>query len=617
MAAVDVSTGEFRATEMGGPEARSWLCSELYRLDPSECLIPAWNSGESVVHEFSQQMQQVVITEVDPKYYRYEYAAQKLKDYYQVTGLDELGMETRRAGTIAAGVVLSFIESTQKIHLEHLQRVRWYSAQDYLGLDLATRRDLELTRTMREGKREGSLLGVMDCCMTSMGRRLLRAWLEEPLVDAVVINQRLDAVEELLASMILRESLRQQLDSVYDLERLVARVGSGLAQPRELLALKTSLRVLPAIRELANQVRNPWLQNILELDVLEDVYDYLDGSLAEDPPALARDGGIIKSGYHPEIDRLSQLAFQGKEWLMEYEKQEKEQTGIKSLKVGFNNVFGYYIEVTRANLDMVPEHYVRKQTLVNAERFITDELKRYENDILGAREKLLTLEYEVFQEIRRELIRYIPRLQAAAAAVAHLDVLACLAETAFRYDYIRPTVNNSDDIYIKGGRHPVVERFLSGGESFVPNDTHLGENQGRYAIITGPNMGGKSTYMRQVALIVIMAQMGSFVPAQEAYIGVVDQVFTRVGAADNLAAGQSTFMVEMNEVARILQNATRSSLVLLDEIGRGTSTFDGMSIARAVMEYICYHIGAKTLLPPITMSLPLWRVNCQEWLIYR
>ncbi len=594
LAAVDVSTGEFRATEMGGPEARSWLCSELYRLDPSECLIPAWSSGESVVHEFRQQMQQVVITEVDPKYYRYEYAEQKLKDYYQVTGLDELGMETSRAGTIAAGVVLSFIESTQKIHLEHLQPVRWYSARDYLGLDLTTRRDLELTRTMREGKREGSLLGVIDCCMTPMGRRLLRSWLEEPLVDPVVINQRLDAVEELLASMMLRESLRQQLDSVYDLERLVARVGSGLAQPRELLALKTSLGVLPAIREMANQARNPWLQNILELDVLEDVYDYLDGSLAEDPPALARDGGVIKKGYHPEIDKLSQLAFQGKEWLLEYEKQEKEQTGIKSLKVGFNKVFGYYIEVTRANLDMVPEHYVRKQTLVNAERYITDELKRYENDILGAREKLLSLEYEVFQEIRRELTRYIPRLQAAAAAVAHLDVLASLAETAFRYDYVRPVVNNSDDIYIKGGRHPVVERFLS-GESFVPNDTRLGEEQGRYAIISGPNMGGKSTYMRQVALIVIMAQMGSFVPAQEAYIGIVDQVFTRVGAADDLAAGQSTFMVEMNEVARILKNATRHSLVLLDEIGRGTSTFDGMSIARAVMEYICYHIGAKTL----------------------
>ena len=276
---------------------------------------------------------------------------------------------------------------------------------------------------------------------------------------------------------------------------------------------------------MANQARNPWLQNILELDVLEDVYDYLDGSLVEDPPALARDGGVIKKGYHPEIDKLSQLAFQGKEWLLEYEKQEKEQTGIKSLKVGFNKVFGYYIEVTRANLDMVPEHYVRKQTLVNAERYITDELKRYENDILGAREKLLSLEYEVFQEIRRELTRYIPRLQAAAAAVAHLDVLASLAETAFRYDYVRPVVNNSDDIYIKGGRHPVVERFLS-GESFVPNDTRLGEEQGRYAIISGPNMGGKSTYMRQVALIVIMAQMGSFVPAQEAYIGIVDQVFT-------------------------------------------------------------------------------------------
>ncbi|NLU50002.1 MAG: DNA mismatch repair protein MutS [Syntrophomonadaceae bacterium] len=594
LAVIDVSTGDFRVTEVTGAEARGWLFSELYRLGPAECLVPAWKSEESAIHEFSSRYQRVVITEVDPAYYDYVRAEQKLKDYFGVDCLADLGLDSYRAAVIAAGVILAFLESTQRVPLQHIKQVKPYSTRDYLVLDVTTRRNLELTRNARDGKREGSLLAVIDCCVTSMGKRLLKAWLEQPLVDVAAINERLDAVGELVEALVLRDRLRQELKGVYDLERLVARLGSGTIQPRELLALKVSLGVLPALCALAAEVNSRYLGEALDVDDMQDVYRLLDSAIHDEAPATAREGGIIKTGYHPEVDELRKLAFAGKEWLLEFEKREKEQTGIKSLKVGFNKVFGYYIEVTRANLDLVPPHYVRKQTLVNAERFITDELKNYEDKILGAREKLYALEYEVFQGIREELARHIPRLQAIAAALARLDVLACLAETAFRFDYVRPVVDEADRIHIRGGRHPVVEKFLT-EERFVPNDTHLDNAGQRYAIITGPNMGGKSTYMRQVALIAILAQMGSFVPASEASIGVLDQIFTRVGAADDLAGGQSTFMVEMVEVARILRHATARSLIVLDEIGRGTSTFDGMSIARAVMEHICRHIGAKTL----------------------
>lgn len=594
LAIIDVSTGEFQATEMAGPDAHNWLTGELYRLTPSECLVPAWTSRESTVYEFRDRMQSMVITPLDSTYFEYNFAEQKLRDYFRVKSLAELDMQSCAAGVIAAGAILAFLETTQQVHLQHIRTIRKYSSQEYLSLDLTTRHNLELTRSMREGKREGSLLAVIDCCVTAMGKRLLKSWLEQPLIDTEAINERLKAVEELLGSIALRENLRRELDAVYDMERLVARVGSGLANPRELLALKTSLKVLPAIRDMALQVETSLLRETMALDTMEDVYAFLDASLDDNAPLTTREGGIIKSGYHPNVDELRKLAFEGKEWLMEYEGQERERTGIKSLKVGFNKVFGYYIEVTKANLDLVPAHYIRRQTLVNAERYITDELKNYEDKVLGARERLFALEHEIYQGIREQLAGYIPRLQKVASALAQLDVLACLAESAFRYDYVRPVVDNSDGIYIKGGRHPVVERSLT-GDRFVPNDTFINAGDQRYAIITGPNMGGKSTYMRQVALIAILAQMGSFVPAREARIGVLDQIFTRVGAADNLAGGQSTFMVEMVEVAHILKRATSRSLVILDEIGRGTSTFDGMSIARAVMEYICRHIRAKTL----------------------
>ncbi|ADI01851.1 DNA mismatch repair protein MutS [Syntrophothermus lipocalidus] len=594
LAVIDVSTGDFQATEVSGPEASSLVLSELYRLRPAECLIPAWTQRESILYEFTEKFQNSVVTEMDPTYYQYAWAEAKLREFFEVEDLVELGLESCPAAVIAAAVIVAFLESTCRAQLKHLSRIRTYQPREYLGLDVNTRRNLELTRNLKDGKREGSLLAVIDCCRTAMGRRLLQRWLEQPLVDVKAINERLDAVEEMYNSFSLRERIREILGDVHDIERLAGRIGSGVASPRELLALKNSLINLPAFKALLPEVRTHLLKKILELDTLEDVYRLLDSVLDENAPASIREGGIIKPGCNPEVDELRKLAFEGKEWLLEYEQGERERTGIKSLKLGFNRVFGYFIEVTKPNVHLVPSHYVRKQTLVNAERYITDDLKNYEEKVLSARERLVLLEQELFQVLREEVACHVSRLQEVAGALAKLDVIACLAETAFRHDYVRPLVDDSDVIFVKNGRHPVVERFL-GSESFVPNDTYLDDKERRLAIITGPNMGGKSTYMRQVALITILAQVGSFVPATEARIGVVDQVFTRVGASDDLVGGQSTFMVEMVEVAHILKNATRKSLVILDEIGRGTSTFDGMSIAQAVLEHICSHIGAKTL----------------------
>ncbi len=594
LAVIDVSTGDFQVTELSGQEAPSQVISELFRLRPAECLIPAWSHHESLLYEFADKVQNVVFTQMDPAYYQYAEGEKRLKDFFGVEDLSELGLEEWPAAVVAASVLLVFLETTCRAQLKHLCRIRRYQPREFLGLDVNTRRSLELTHSIRDGRKDGSLLAVLDCCRTPMGRRLLKRWLEQPLVDVPSINERLDAVEEMHGSYALRESIRERLGDIQDIERLAGRVGSGAVNPRELLGLKNSLASLPALRGFLPQVKSSLLRRALDLDLMEDVHDLLDSALNEEAPVSVREGGIIRSGYNNEVDELRKVAFEGREWLLEYEQKERERTGIKSLKVGFNRVFGYYIEVTKPNVPLVPPHYVRKQTLVNGERFITEDLKRFEEKVLSAREKLAALEQELFQELRERVVLHLSRLQRVARALAELDVITCLAEVAFRYNYVRPVVDDSGIIFIKNGRHPVVERSLV-GESFVPNDTFIGSEERRLAIITGPNMGGKSTYMRQVALITILAQMGSFVPASQARIGVVDRVFTRIGASDDLAGGQSTFMVEMLEVAHILKGATPRSLIILDEIGRGTSTFDGMSIAQAILEFIAKEIRAKTL----------------------
>lgn len=472
-----------------------------------------------------------------------------------------------------------------------------YFPKNHMVIDAATRRNLELVSTIRSGARKGTLLWVLDQTLTAMGGRLLRQWIEQPLLSVEEIRKRQDAVEALVNHVFIRHDLRSLLKGIYDLERLITRISYGNANARDLLALKQSLSKLPAFRKILQNAPGTLLQELYKnLDLLSDVVELIEASITDDPPLSVKEGGIIRAGYNSEVDKLREAARNGKHWIAALEAEERERTGIKSLKVGYNKVFGYYIEVTKPNLPHVPDDYIRKQTLANAERFITSKLKEYENLVLGAEERAVQLEYDLFVKIREEIASSIPRIQKAAQILAQLDVLASLAEVAATYNYCKPKVNEGDAIYIKEGRHPVVERVLE-GEVFVPNDTYLDCNEHQMAIITGPNMAGKSTYMRQVALITLMAQMGSFVPAREAEIGIVDRIFTRVGAADDLATGQSTFMVEMNEVSNILHNATRNSLIILDEIGRGTSTYDGVSIAWAVAEYLLdpQKAGAKTL----------------------
>ena len=466
-----------------------------------------------------------------------------------------------------------------------------------MALDINARRNLEITEKMRDKSKKGTLLWVLDKTSTSMGGRLLRRWLNDPLIDRKEINDRLDAVEELKDSIILRGDVIDALKKVYDIERLAGKISYGNANGRDMISLKNSVKQLPQIKKVLSTTGAGLLKEIYEnIDTLDDIYEIIEKSIVDEPPIGVKDGGIIKIGYDPEIDKLKLATTEGKKWILELESKEREQTGIKGLKVGFNKVFGYFIEVTKSNLSMVPDRYVRKQTLTNCERYITEELKNLENQILGAEERVVTLEYNAFCEIRSSIEKQIQRIQKTATLVSTLDVLVSFATVAEDMNYVKPEVDNGGVIDIKEGRHPVIEKMIS-NSNFVPNDTYLDEEGNRLAIITGPNMAGKSTYMRQVALITLMAQVGSFVPASYAKIGVVDKIFTRVGASDDLSMGQSTFMVEMMEVATILKEATKNSLVILDEIGRGTSTYDGLSIAWAVAEFIAdkEKCGAKTL----------------------
>ena len=540
---------------------------------------------------------QVVISALDSRFFGEESCRRILMEHFKVGALVGLGLEDYATGIIAAGAVMQYIYETQKSTLEHITTITPYSTGQYMVIDTSTRRNLELVETMREKQKRGTLLWVLDKTKTAMGARLLRACIEQPLIHRDEIIKRQNAVEELNMNYISREEICEYLNPIYDLERLIGRISYKTANPRDLIAFRSSLEMLPYIKRILGEFNSELLAELgRELDPLQDIFQLIGDAIVEDPPITVREGGIIKDGYNREADKLRHAKTEGKNWLAELEAKEKEKTGIKTLKVKFNKVFGYYFEVTNSFKDQVPDYYIRKQTLTNAERFTTDELKQLEDIIMGAEEKLVSLEYDLFCEVRDKIGAEVIRIQKTAKSIAGIDVFCSLSVVATRRNYVKPSINDKGVIQIKNGRHPVVEQMMR-DDMFVANDTFLDNGKNRLSVITGPNMAGKSTYMRQVALIVLMAQLGSFVPAQEADIGICDRIFTRVGASDDLASGQSTFMVEMTEVANILRNATRNSLLVLDEIGRGTSTFDGLSIAWAVIEHISNSklLGAKTL----------------------
>jgi DNA mismatch repair protein MutS len=590
----DISTGEYLVTEL---DSERKLMDELIKYTPSEiiCNQPFYVSGVDI--EDLRERLGITVNALDSWYFDDDMCTRLLMDHFHVAGLEGLGVADYSCGIIAAGALLRYLMETQKTSIANLTRLTPYSIGKYMILDSSTRRNLELCETLREKNKRGSLLWVLDKTRTAMGARLLRKYVEQPLIDREEIEQRLSAVEELKNNAITREELREYLNPVYDLERLISRISYQSANPRDMVAFQTSLGMLPHIKYLMKGLEASLLRKLeQQLDELTDLYDLISSSIIEDPPVSIRDGGIIREGYNEEVDRLRSAKSEGKTWLAELETKEREKTGIKNLKIKYNKVFGYYLEVTNSYRDLVPEYYTRKQTLANAERYITPELKELEDMILGAEDRLVALEYGLYVEIRNRVAQEIVRIQDTARAVAGIDVFASLALVAERSNFVRPTINEKGIIDIRNGRHPVVEKMIP-NDMFIANDTYLDNARSRISIITGPNMAGKSTYMRQTALIVLMAQIGSFVPASSAKIGLVDRIFTRVGASDDLASGQSTFMVEMTEVANILRNATRNSLLVLDEIGRGTSTFDGLSIAWAVVEHISNPklLGAKTL----------------------
>ena len=590
----DITTGEYLVTELDNERK---LLDEIMKFSPSEiiCNHSFYVSGIDI--EDMKERLGITVYALDSWYFDDSMCSRVLMEHFKVSSLDGLGISDYSCGVIAAGALLKYLMETQKTSISNLTGLTPYSIGKYMILDSSTRRNLELCETLREKNKRGSLLWVLDKTKTAMGARLLRKFVEQPLIEKQEILDRLDAVEELKNNAITREELREYLNPVYDLERLISRITYQSANPRDLIAFKTSLSMLPHIKYLMKSLQSSLLSELeKEMDDLSDLYELIDASIIEEPPISIRDGGIIKEGFHEEVDRLRNAKTEGKTWLAELEAKERDKTGIKNLKIKYNKVFGYYLEVTNSYKDLVPEYYTRKQTLANAERYITPELKELEDMILGAEDKLYSLEYGLYVDIRNRIAEEIIRIQQTAKAVAGIDVFSSLALVAERNNYVKPSINEKGVIDIKNGRHPVVERMIP-NDMFIANDTYLDNAKSRISIITGPNMAGKSTYMRQTALIVLMAQIGSFVPAQSAKIGLVDRIFTRVGASDDLASGQSTFMVEMTEVANILRNATKNSLLILDEIGRGTSTFDGLSIAWAVVEHISNPklLGAKTL----------------------
>lgn len=591
LAYTDISTGLFCLTQFVGENSFNELVDELFRLQPAELIIGSKKQRE-VKNKLNGSVN-TLLNIIDDELFDLEQAREVM--FYQFNqGWQETGADKLEYGLRAAGAILNYLQQTQKRSLQQINKPQIYFTNQYMKIDAASRRNLELTCSIRDGKRWGTLIWVLDYTNTAMGSRLLKLWLEQPLLDTALINGRLDAVEELLGNLIVRKQVKEILKKVYDMERLASRVTYGTANARDLLALSKSFDALPELKSLLKGSHSKLLkETIKSLDEMSDVNDLLHAAIIDDPPVSVRDGGIIRDGYNLEVDRLRAASRNGKEWLIKLETEERQKTGIKSLKVKYNKVFGYYLEVTKSNLSQVPDYYIRRQTLVNAERFITPQLKEYEDMIMGAEDRLVQLEFSLFNDLRKKLTEQVYRIQDTAEKIAVLDVLVSFSEAAERSNYVRPVVNNSKSININDGRHPVVERVMGAG-SFVPNDTRLDDNH-KVVILTGPNMAGKSTYMRQVALIALMAQAGSFVPAASVEIGVIDLVFTRIGAADDLAGGRSTFMVEMSECRDIVNNATESSLIIMDEVGRGTSTYDGISIARALIEYIHTFIGARTL----------------------
>ena len=590
----DFSTGDYFVTEV---ESGSSLIDEINKFVPSEIICNGYFNMSGIDLEQVNEKLGIAMSSLDSWYFDDEMCLKKLKEHFNISSLDGLGLKDYTTGVIAAGALLQYLYQTQKNSLSHLTSLLPYTTGKYMLIDSSSRRNLELVETMREKQKKGSLLWVLDKTKTAMGARKLRSMIEQPLVDREEILKRQIVIEEFNNEVITREEIREYLNPIYDLERLMSKISCKSANPRDLIAFKSSLEMLPFIKGLLKSFKSELIESTFEqLDDLQDLYKLIDDAIVEEPSILIREGGIIKDGFHEEADRLRRAKTEGKDWLAQLESREKEKTGIKGLKIKYNKVFGYYMEVTNSYKGLVPDEYIRKQTLSNAERYTTDELKNLEDIILGAEDKLFSLEYNIFVNVRDTIATEVLRIQNTAKAIAKVDVYASLALVAERNNYVKPKINEKGIIEIKNGRHPVVEKMIS-NDMFVANDTYLDNGNNRISIITGPNMAGKSTYMRQAALIVLMAQIGSYVPATSANIGIVDRIFTRVGASDDLASGQSTFMVEMTEVANILRNATSKSLLILDEIGRGTSTFDGLSIAWAVVEHISNTklLGAKTL----------------------
>ena len=617
---VDLSTGEFDVAEF----SLSAMEEQVLNARPAEVLI-----SEEQIDYFKKHVRNILnftMTTQEDWLFSRQYAYETLTDHFKTNSLKGFGIESLTAGICAAGAVLHYLKENQKNELNHISKIRLYNPGEFMILDPATLRNLEILETLLNGGREGSLFSVIDRTITPMGGRLLRQWVQNPLRDVRKIQDRLDGIEDLLARQKIRQKLETILTGMNDLERLLSRASTHRANAKDLLAIRFSLEALPEIKETLSGFEASLLRQIRErLNPLPDLSGELAKALTDNPPPVITDGGIIRKGYNAELDELLEISSAGKNWIANLRNLERERTGIPSLKIGYNKVFGYYIEVTKPHLSKVPADYIRKQTLVNAERFITPDLKDYEEKILGAEEKMASLEYELFDALRVKVARQAEIIQEDAHLIARLDTLLSLANVAEVQKYTRPKINDSDKIIIRNGRHPVVETRLPIGERFIPNDTEVGNGNNQILIITGPNMAGKSTYIRQVGLIALLAQMGSFVPADSAEIGVVDRIFTRVGASDNLAGGESTFLVEMNEMSNILNNATSKSLLLLDEIGRGTSTFDGLSIAWSVVEYLhnTPEVAAKTLfathyheLTELELILPRvknYNVSVKEW----
>ncbi len=589
----DISTGEYFTYETAVTELRA----QIELINPAEILYQK-KDKEFLSDLLAKLNLNIRLSKIDDWIFNIDYSRDILIAHFRTINLKGFGIENLSAGTIAAGVVLHYLQETQKVNLTHINKIAKYNPSDYMLLDFATKRNLEITYSYQEGIREGSLISILDKTETAMGGRMLKNWISAPLRKLEPILKRQQCVEEFFLNKELRQKIQNDLREVGDLERLISKVCTGRANPREIVALKFSLQRIPAIKESLNEVKSPVLVQVNnQLLPLTKLVDKINLSITDSPPLNIADGGVIKRGFSVELDELRDLSINAKSWIANLQKSERERTGISSLKVSFNKVFGYYIEISNANKDKVPEDYIRKQTLVNGERFITPELKTYEDKILNAEEKIIELESQLFNEIRLEAASEAEVIQQNARLVAMLDCYVSLAECADQYNYVKPVIDESDNIEIVDGRHPVVERIMKPGEKFTPNNCHLNNTDSQIIILTGPNMAGKSVYIRQVGLIVLLAQMGSFVPAKSARIGLTDKIFTRVGASDNITAGESTFLVEMQETANILNNATEKSLILLDEIGRGTSTFDGISIAWAVTEYLHDYekVAAKTL----------------------